>query len=233
MLIRLEYSRCGTARFLSHLEMLRLFERSFRRASLPLAFSRGFNPHPKISFGPPLPVGVSGRREYLDVELKEKVPLDTFLERLHKKLPQGIILQKAKEISAKAPALMAVIERAGYRVQVPLKGPLTDARLQEAINLLLEKKSIIIYRRTKRGSQEKDIREGIYHLTGEITAKEAALQMELGIAGKLAVRPEEIVQLLAEEEALPLEPKMARIERTGLFVFKEGRRLSPLEDLDR
>ena len=128
---------------------------------------------------------------------------------------------------------MAVIERAGYRVQVPLKGPLTDARLQEAINLLLEKKSIIIYRRTKRGSQEKDIREGIYHLTGEITAKEAALQMELGIAGKLAVRPEEIVQLLAEEEALPLEPKMARIERTGLFVFKEGRRLSPLEDLDR
>ncbi|NLC39201.1 MAG: DUF2344 domain-containing protein, partial [Clostridia bacterium] len=67
MLIRLEYSRCGTARFLSHLEMLRLFERSFRRASLPLAFSRGFNPHPKISFGPPLPVGVSGRREYLDV----------------------------------------------------------------------------------------------------------------------------------------------------------------------
>lgn len=233
MLIRLEYSTGDTIRFLSHLEMLRLFERSFRRASLPLAFSLGFNPHPKISFGPPLPVGVSGSREYLDLELKERIPLDVFLERLQKKLPPGIILHQAREIRGKTPALMAAIERATYQVQVPLNGPLTDSQLQEAINRLLERKNIVVRRHTKKGLQEKEIREGIYGLKGETTGGEAIFFMEVSMGSEGTVRPEEIIQVLVEGEGLPLDTELAEIQRTGLFAFKNGSWLNPLEDLDR
>jgi radical SAM-linked protein len=84
---RLEYAKNGTARFLSHRELMTSLQRALRRASFPLSYSKGYNPRPKLSFGPPLGVGVAGLREYMDLELTEGINVEDYLNCLNCLLP--------------------------------------------------------------------------------------------------------------------------------------------------
>jgi radical SAM-linked protein len=87
---RLEYAKNGTARFLSHRELMTSLQRALRRASFPLSYSKGYNPRPKLSFGPPLGVGVAGLREYMDLELTEGINVEDHLNCLNCQLLPGI-----------------------------------------------------------------------------------------------------------------------------------------------
>jgi radical SAM-linked protein len=90
--VRLQLQKTGNLRFISHLDWLRMLQRAIFRAQLPIAYSQGFNPTPKISFGPALPLFVEGHEEYLDLEMVEKIP--DLQERLNEHLPEaGKILQ--------------------------------------------------------------------------------------------------------------------------------------------
>ncbi|MGI6451353.1 MAG: TIGR03936 family radical SAM-associated protein [Desulfitobacteriia bacterium] len=86
MKIRLAYTKKDQAKYIAHLDLARVFARALRRADIAVAFSEGFNPHPKIAFGPPLPVGVEGEKEYVDIELK---PLNFGKERTGNNLQAG------------------------------------------------------------------------------------------------------------------------------------------------
>ncbi|HHV65144.1 MAG TPA: DUF2344 domain-containing protein [Peptococcaceae bacterium] len=86
MKIRLAYTKKDQAKYIAHLDLARVFARALRRADIAVAFSEGFNPHPKIAFGPPLPVGVEGEKEYVDIELK---PLNFLEERTGNNLKAG------------------------------------------------------------------------------------------------------------------------------------------------
>ena len=99
--IRIKYAKTNSGRFLSHLDLMRAWERSIRRSGLPLAFSQGFNPHPKISFGSALSVGVTSNGEYMDMELTEAVELTQLKERLTQNLPPALMLLDAQEITQK------------------------------------------------------------------------------------------------------------------------------------
>jgi len=90
MRLCLKYSLEEEGCFLSHLDLMRLMERAFRRANLPLAFSEGFNPHPRVSFASALAVGVTSEGEYLDVQLRENIPIQEVQKRLNMALPSGI-----------------------------------------------------------------------------------------------------------------------------------------------
>ncbi len=90
---RLDYSRLGRSRLLSHLELLQLFFRAFNRAGLPLHYSQGFNPSPKVSFSPALPLGTESLAEYLFVDLVEDIIPGEWLDRLNVQLPEGLTIQ--------------------------------------------------------------------------------------------------------------------------------------------
>jgi radical SAM-linked protein len=90
---RLDYSRLGRSRLLSHLELLQMFFRAFNRAGLPLHYSQGFNPSPKVSFSPALPLGTESRAEYLFVDLTEDVDPQSWQIRLNAQLPDGIAIE--------------------------------------------------------------------------------------------------------------------------------------------
>lgn len=93
------FEKGESCRWLGHLDILRTFERAVRRAQLPIAFSAGFNPHEKLSFGSALPVGVTGEREPGVLELTEAIAPETLIERLNSRLPQGIQLRHAVQIA--------------------------------------------------------------------------------------------------------------------------------------
>ncbi|MCM8785340.1 MAG: TIGR03936 family radical SAM-associated protein [Candidatus Omnitrophica bacterium] len=92
--LRVFYKKEGISRFISHLSFCKLIERSLRRLNLPLKFSQGFTPHPKISFCPPLPIPIIGENEFFEVEIYEKIDIEKFIERINTILPEGTIVKK-------------------------------------------------------------------------------------------------------------------------------------------
>lgn len=96
--IRIRLSKLGMLRYISHRDLMRLVERAARRASLPLALTAGFKPHPKMSFGRALPVGETSRSIQVDLFLAEHLKPELLLEKLNKKLPEEVQVLEANEI---------------------------------------------------------------------------------------------------------------------------------------
>ena len=116
--VRLRFTKRGKVRFISHRDVARAFERAFRIEQLPLAFTLGFSPRPKVSFGLALSVGHESVAEYLDFELREPVETDSLPERLSAALPEGIDVTGAVPLVERAPALQEAVTLVEYHVAV-------------------------------------------------------------------------------------------------------------------
>lgn len=116
--LRVCYRKVGPLRFLSHLETVRACERAARRAGLPYAVTKGFNPHMKIAFGPALPVGTAGEREYYDLWMNEYVPVAEVVARLSGAAREEIAAIAAVYVNEKEPSLGAALTIAAYQVEV-------------------------------------------------------------------------------------------------------------------
>ncbi|MEM5817349.1 MAG: TIGR03936 family radical SAM-associated protein, partial [Desulfitobacterium hafniense] len=97
--VRIAYTKMEEAKYIAHLDLARVFERALRRASVRLAYSEGFNPHPKIAFGSALAVGVEGEQEYVDIELAQEMDLKELMGRLQEQLPTGIRLIEGRYVT--------------------------------------------------------------------------------------------------------------------------------------
>ena len=107
--------------FISHLDLIRVFERAIRRANIPVAYTQGFNPHPIIAFATALGVGVASEGEYIDVKLYDKISSEIFMNKLNSVLPAGLKIIKSKIITGKAKSLMSVICSSTYLVKLKTK----------------------------------------------------------------------------------------------------------------
>ena len=117
--LRLTYSKTGDARYIGHLDLARFWERVFRRVDLPLAYSHGFHPQPRIQFASALPVGVTGEQEMLDVWLTQRVEPNAWIEPIARNLPPGFAILDLKDVDMKLPAMQASLRQAVYRVCWP------------------------------------------------------------------------------------------------------------------
>ncbi len=103
------YSKTGVFRFLSHLDVSRVFQRAVSRIQAPVAYSQGFHPHPRIAFGPALPVGTEGCNEYLDLVLTKEIDVETFINAMNTALPSGIRVKTLYPIESNAPSLSNIL----------------------------------------------------------------------------------------------------------------------------
>jgi len=116
MLLRVRFKKSGTMRFASHKDVVRIFQRSFAASGIPVAYSQGYHPHMKLSFGPPLKTGWEGCDEFMDVELDETV--DGFASRCNRYLPQGLEVVDVAEVGAGVPKLASDMAAARMAVDV-------------------------------------------------------------------------------------------------------------------
>ena len=116
--IRLRFAKRGRIRFLSHRDVARAFERAFRVVKLPLAFTVGFSPRPKVSFGLALPVGHESDAEYLDVELTETYDVETLVVLVNDALPEGLSVTGAIALADRAPALQESVTSVTYELEL-------------------------------------------------------------------------------------------------------------------
>ena len=119
MRIRVTFTKTGALIYIGNLDLYTLWERAARRAGLPLSYSKGFHPQPKIHFAAPLPLGYSSCCEVLDMRLNEDMEGDELCKRLNAALPADIRVLEAREIEDKAPAVQTQVLSADYEVAVP------------------------------------------------------------------------------------------------------------------
>ena len=158
--LRLAYSKTGLIRFISHRDLIRVFFRAFSRSGLPLAFSRGFSPHPRVSFCPPLKVGMEGLNELLDITLLRPVEPAAAAENLRPHLPEGIVVKNCLLLEMPVPSLNSRLGRAEYRVR--LEDPFRVGR--EAVKNFLAASEVPVT--LSRGGKEKTVnaRRGVAEL---------------------------------------------------------------------
>ncbi len=170
--VRLLVSKLDRGRMVAHLEYLKMFHRAVRRAGLPVRFSQGFHPTPKISFLEALPMGVASEAELVDLELHYPVPLDQLRDSLNRQLPEGFHVISAEEIPWKAPSPSSSVAANHYRV--PLPGfPLETVR--ERVAAFLNAPQVCVMRQKKGRDQEIDLRPDVV----DIAIREDELHIEL------------------------------------------------------
>ncbi len=144
---RVQFAKQGYASFLSHLDILRIFERAFRRAQIKIAYSEGFNPRPKISFAQPLALGIQSVAEFFDVEIKGRLTTE-MIEKLNAFLPQGLKIVKLHPILEKVASLSESIDLTEY--EIILLEPVTSfASLDRKLRKLRTTNSILMEKRVK------------------------------------------------------------------------------------
>jgi radical SAM-linked protein len=169
---RLTYAKLGNGRFVGHLDLCGAIGRATRRAGLPVAYTEGFTPRPRLSFGPPLPLFIEGEEELFDLDLTERIDPDRLIERLNETLPVTIRMRGARPISSQSPSIMARSRLAHYRA-VRLDGPGPDLA---SIDELLAQGTVTIEKNSKGAKKTVDIRPAIRSLALVDGAIEASVE---------------------------------------------------------
>jgi radical SAM family uncharacterized protein/radical SAM-linked protein len=219
--VRLRYDKTGTTRFVSHLDLFRTLYRACRRAGIPLSFTGGFNPHPRISFAPPLPLGAEGRGELVDLELSAPFPVERLLRDLNATLPEGLEVTAAQYLARTAPALFENVDLTRLLMGLPVESLARREEIEGRIRDLLARDSISIQRESGGKQRIKDVRPFIrsVSLVEENGLPWLDLWLRYTVDG--SIRPAEVLALLFPDEQPWPHPTPMR--RLGLFRLQAER----------
>jgi len=220
--VRLRYTKHGKVRWISHRDVARALERAFRVVQLPLAFSEGFSPRPKVSFGLALSTGHESDAEYVDLVLAEEIDLDALPARLSAALPDGIDVVGAVALAERVPALQEAVTCVEWSVDVA-HADLTEvdpARLRAEIDAALALPALAATRRRKGRDVVEDVRPVIRRITvcdGPVTN----IEMEMSTQPRGA-KPGDVLAAIGDFTDV-------RARRTHQWIERDGARQEPLD----
>ena len=194
--VRLTFAKGEALKYISHLDLARAWERLFRRAALPVAYSQGYNPRPRFQIASGLPVGVTGREELLDVWLAERLDPGEVVARLRPVSPPGLEVLAAEEVDLRAPALQALVRAADYAVALQATEPAEAIRARA--EALLAAASVPRQRHHKGKQQSYDLRPLIQSLAVRPFpgGDGILLEMRLQASAEGAGRPDQVLEVL-------------------------------------
>ncbi|MEW6411394.1 MAG: TIGR03960 family B12-binding radical SAM protein [Candidatus Zixiibacteriota bacterium] len=221
--LRIRWGKTDRLKYMSHLDNMRLIERSIRRACLPVAYSQGHNPTMKLSFGPPLPLGFTSEAELLDITLETNL-MPYMIEKLKSVIPDGLFFVEAKAALGKTQSLSAALNRAVY--QLNSNDLLKEDVILRNIDRTMNAKELPVERAGKNQTTVVDIRPAIYSLTYQ----KGLLTMTLGIGEGGYARPSEILLLLTDGDRQKAEYFAQKLHRFDLFrVEQNGEQISAMD----
>ncbi|MEB3311239.1 MAG: TIGR03960 family B12-binding radical SAM protein [Snowella sp.] len=150
---RVTFGKQGSMALVSHLDLVRLFDRVVRRAALPIAFTGGFHPGPRISIANALPLGATSSHEWVDFELTESLDLSDFQQRLSAVLPTDIPIYQVEELDLKTPSTTRLLDRAEYLITISSTEIFSIAQWQEWVNTINQSTEILFEKTTKSGKK--------------------------------------------------------------------------------
>ncbi|GAA1161830.1 TIGR03936 family radical SAM-associated protein [Nocardioides aquiterrae] len=209
--LRIRYAKRGRLRFTSHRDFSRAFERAIFRARVPMAYSSGFNPHPRISYAGAAPTGSASEAEYLEIGLAETVDPDLVRAQLEEALPDG--LDVLEVVESPGGSLADRLEASHWLLDVD--APLAAAAA--AVAAFLAADAVPVERMTKKGMRQFDCRAAVVSLAAE--DREGGSRLDLVLRHvEPAVRPDDVLSGLASVGALALggAPLLTRLAQGPL-----------------
>ncbi len=212
---RLVFAKQKQLKYIAHLDLMLAWERALRRAGIPLAYSQGYNPRPKMQAASGLPLGTTGRAEIIDIITTAPLDPAGALSRIRAALPAGIALHSIEAVPLKAPTLQHLVRQAEYTVTVETDLP--AAELERRIQNLLAADSVIQTRRRRQREEQFDLRPLLHDLRLLDLSDGVARLFVRVTAGQYGnLRPQDVLV------ALGLGENWAEIDRTRL-IFQEVR----------
>jgi radical SAM-linked protein len=225
--LRIRFAKTGKVRWTSHRDVARMWERALRRVRLPVAYTMGFSPRPRVSFGLALPTGHESVAEYLDVEVAEGGSLDgsdllrqpSLAAALSEALPDGVDVLGAAVLEGRVPSLQEDVTSCTWEVEIL---GVASAPVAAAVEAALGASQLLVTRERKGRQVTDDLRPAIISLgLLEVRSTGALLGTELATHPR-GVRPAELLQALGPD----LETGLVR--RTHQWIERDGARWEPL-----
>lgn len=217
--LRIEFSKGNELRFISHLDLIRAWHRALRRAKVPLAYSEGFVPRPKLSLATPLAVGATSEAELMDVYLARRMSPLTILKAITPQLPKGLEAGTVEEVPVSLPSLQSLVQAADYAVFG--RTDRTEAVMREAIEHLLALETLAWEHKREEEMRQYDLRPLILNLSLQLWKERGEAGAEFAVAMRLRAdssgtgRPEQVMA------ALGTENEDVSIHRTSLVLRRE------------
>ncbi|MCP6762766.1 MAG: TIGR03960 family B12-binding radical SAM protein [Fischerella sp. CENA71] len=220
--LRVWFGKHGDMALVSHLDMMRLFDRAMRRAGLPIAFTGGYHPSPRISVASALPLGATSSGEIVDFEFTQSLELDIFREKLAQVLPSDIPIYDVVELDLKAPAATQGLEAAEYIITIAVPDSSTSAQWQEWVDTIKQKSEIWYEQTTKSGKTHLvNLRDRLFELELVETTNLVTSAFSLRYLGSCRpdgtlLRPEQVLFML--EQVAGREFQLLQIHRDRLVL---------------
>jgi len=211
--LRVTFSRGEELKYISHLDVMRLWERAFRRATMPVAYSESFSPQPRISLAAPLQIGMTSEAELMDVFLERRILPYYFIRGVSDQLPHGVEIKEVREVGLRLPSLQSQVRFAEYRVVVAAE---EKFEIRSALRSLLAKETLPWQHMRDTGPRRYDLRALIDDLWLEdLREGHCILGMRLRLDSKGTGRPEQVAM------ALGFSSYPKSIHRTKLILAQE------------
>lgn len=239
MILRVKFTKENYLKFISHLDLMRLFQRAFRRGHIPIEYSKGFNPQPKFSIANPLALGIESIEEYMDIDLNNKMPIEDFIDIMNKELPDGIRVLDAKYIEDKK-SISALISWSFYKIKFKSNKLNSKEEFQDMVDNWLREEEIIIKKVRRKGRKITERDQDIKFFIGNIVIENFSNEensnsestivihclLKAGDNGNL--KPTDFIEAMEKYLNIGIDFDTIDIKRLQLFAEEKGRIVSPM-----
>lgn len=233
MNVRLKFAKRNEVKYISHLDLMRVFQRAIRRQGIPISYSSGFNPHQEISFGAPLSLGVTSEAEYVDLKLSQPMDVQELKQSLNRSLPDGISILDGIQLKEGHKSAMSLVTHARYRISFNIEN-IAPERLQKSMEAFINQENIrVMKKQPKKGFELKEIDikpmiVSIKLVKSEETVKIIDCLLLSGSRGNL--KPESL--MAAFKDFTEYDISGIKINREEVYAEKNGKLVDLLNLMD-
>lgn len=220
MKVRIRFSKKGALVYIGHLDVMRYFQKLFRRSSIPIAYSEGFSPHQILSFSHPLPLGMESDGEYADIEITESVASKDAILRLREESVPEIEILSFKELPETCENAMASVRAARYVVEFDGKCPFNN--LAETVKKFMLQEKILVTKVTKKSTKELDIKPLVY----ECNVSDNKVEMLISSGSIDNLKPDLVMNAIADYSNVSIEEGSLCIKRIDQYTFVNNKMIS-------
>lgn len=224
MKVRIKFSKKGVLKYIGHLDLMRYFQKAFRRTDINVLYSKGFSPHMIMSFAQPLGVGVESEGEYFDIEVEDSENVLTFPEKLNEQMAEGIVILDAIKLPEKTMNAMASVKAADYELTFIKESPLTEALMQK----YKEVNELPYIKTTKTGEHTINVKDFVFE--AKIVSKDTLyILVDSSSGGNL--KPLTFVEALLNLDGKNVKDYPFHILRKDTYMVNESGQFVPLNKI--
>lgn len=222
MKILCKFTKLGYLKFISHLDLVDLFQRTLFQNKVDVKFSEGFNPHPRMSIAYPLPLGIESNSEYMEIYLNSKIDLKDFLIKMNERLPQGIKIVEAKydddeSISNKVKSVVYA-----FKLLNTFYDKNKDIDIAKELDKVNAMDIVEIERKRKKGKRRIFVKENAKDYLNRLELKEDAIYAYIKMSEQGSLKPALVFDILNNYTDIVMDELDIDLERIGLYQDEEG-----------